>query len=251
MHINEKHGERDVAVLRDFIRENPFGVLTTAIKHPTLDTLQSTHIIWILEDHGDRTILRGHLGRGNPQSQAMIDSLKARGLGNGELEDDILILFTSPVHSYVTPRWMPGRNGNRKIAPTWQFSAVQVYGRARIIHSRSGEEKDETDEWCETMVTDLIEQEEGKSLLETGGEDDEEWTLDQMADSYRNMLLKGIVGLVVEVKKMEGRFKVGQDEADENWDGIVKGFKERGTELGCDMAKMMVERANGRPGCPV
>lgn len=248
MYFPDKHAERDPAKLLDFIREHPFGALTTSIPHPTIDTLQSTHVVWVLEEKPDCTVLRGHMARANPQAKAMIDALKARGEGNGELSDDVLILFTSSTHSYVTPRWMTAtKDDTGKVTPTWQFAAVQVYGRARVLHSRTDGEADETDSWLEELVSDLTDQEEGKSL----GPGDEAWSVDEAPAKYNATLRKGIIGLEVQVTKMEGRFKVGQDEADGDWAGIVKGFKGEGSKLGDDMSRLMLERGKGRPGCPV
>lgn len=247
MYIRDTHAERDTAALAAFIRANPFGTLTTSIPHPTIDTLQSTHIVWVLDEAPSPTglVLRGHMARANPQSRAIIDALQARGAGNGELADDVLVLFTSATHSYVTPRWMTASKAESgKVTPTWQFAAVQVYGRPRIYHSRSEEERGETDAWLRQMVSDLTGQEEER-VTEEG------WTLDEAPERYTATLLKGIIGLEVPVRKIEGRFKVGQDETDGDWAGIVKGFKEEGTNLGDDMARMMLQRGAGRPGCPL
>lgn len=248
MYIRDTHAERDESVLRDFIRGNPFGAMTTSIPHPSIDALQSTHVIWVLDEMPNGTVLRGHMARANPQAKAMMDALKARGEGNGVLTDDVLILFTSNTHSYVSPRWMTTTKADTgKVTPTWQFAAAQVYGRARIIHSLADGEADETDEWLEQLVTDLTVQEEEKSL----GPDDEAWTIDEAPAKYKAALRKGIIGLEVQVTKLEGRFKVGQDEVDGDWAAIVEGFKGEGTKLGHDMAKLMLERGKGRPGCPV
>jgi hypothetical protein len=40
-------------VLRRFIRENPLGTLTTAIKSPSHPSLQSTHIPWVVDVDDD------------------------------------------------------------------------------------------------------------------------------------------------------------------------------------------------------
>ncbi|TXT07711.1 uncharacterized protein COLE_04635 [Cutaneotrichosporon oleaginosum] len=233
------------AALATFIRANPFGTLTTSIAHPTIDTLQSTHIVWVLDDAPSEPsglLLRGHLARANPQAQAMIASLAAHDL-EGELADDVLVLFTSQTHSYVPPRWMPAGMASGRVAPTWQFSAVQVYGRARVVHSRSEEARGETDAWLRRMVGDLTDQEEAR----THGT----WRVDNAREGYTNALIKGIVGVEVRVRKIEGRFKVGQDEADGDWTGIVEGFKGRGTQLADDMVHDMLARGQGRPACPL
>ena len=44
-----------------------------------------------------------------------------------------MVLFTSPVQHYVTPKFYTAtKPATGKVAPTWNYAAVQVYGRLRV-----------------------------------------------------------------------------------------------------------------------
>lgn len=112
MQIRAVHAEMRIAALRKLIRDYPLGLLTTAIPSTTYPVIQSSHIPWILdvEDESSETALgslRGHIARGNPQFKAMLSLLTSSdggAPGSNTLEEEVLVVFTSPIHSYVTPK---------------------------------------------------------------------------------------------------------------------------------------------------
>lgn len=249
MYIAADHAVRDLPTLYNFIQENPLGAITTAITCPGLDTLQSTHIPWVLTrpDSASSTslgILRGHLARANPQTKAMLSAAAP----DGYLPDEVLILFTSEIHSYVSAAWMESTLAESgKVAPTWQFEAVQVYGRLRVMdpswHRANGreEEEEEARDWIESQLEALVSQSEASDP-----KPQEQWNLSMAPESYKSHLKKHLVGMQVDITKIEGRFKVGQDEQKGDYECIVKHFEARGTDKAVKMAEMMKAAA-----CPV
>lgn len=125
-------------MLRKLIQENPLGVLTTAIPSMSSPLLLSSHIPLILDVEDDTSEtemgrLRGHLARQNPQSTAIIESLQAMGVTNSTLEHEVLVLFTAAAQHYVTPQfYTQTKPSTAKVVPTWNYAAVQAYGRATI-----------------------------------------------------------------------------------------------------------------------
>ncbi|KAK1494747.1 transcriptional regulator [Colletotrichum tamarilloi] len=85
--------------------------------------------------------LRGHLARANPQSKDIVEELSRGESGTAviTLQRNVLVVFTSPVQHYVTPRFYTEKKPvNGKVVPTWNYSAVQVYGKATVyINSKS------------------------------------------------------------------------------------------------------------------
>lgn len=74
--------------------------------------------------------LRGQLARPNPQAQAMIEFIAIPWF---QVLEDILVVFTGPVHHYVTPKlYKETRPATGNIVPAWNYEGVQVYGRAKI-----------------------------------------------------------------------------------------------------------------------
>ncbi|TXT10595.1 hypothetical protein VHUM_02100 [Vanrija humicola] len=237
MYIRPVHAELQVGKLHDFVRAWPLGQFTTAIPHPTIDTLQTTHIPWVLyADEGEFGVLRGHMARANPQAKQIVEAARAAGEAVHELKDDALVLFTSPHNAYVSPRLMTAtKKENGKVTPTWVFGAAQVYGRVTAYTTGS-----EADAFLTQQVDALTRQQEATVPGKP-------WTVDEAPESYNARLRKAIIGLEIRITKIEGRFKFSQDEADGDWEGIRQGFKAEATAVGDGIVKEMEERGAERP----
>ena len=255
MYIRPVHAELSIPALHAFIRENPLGLFTTAIKHATSSTILTTHIPFVLDSDdsnnwdnqdpatppapGTLGTLRGHIARANPQTKVICDPashLKSNGGGDegSELEDEVLILFNAPAHSYVSPRYYKETKPDTgKVVPTWNYSAVQVYGRAKIFDKGPA-----ASSFLMKQVNDLTNANEPKS----GGS----WKVSDAPEKYVDLLKKGIVGIEITIDRVEGRYKMSQEMKGGDWTGVVQGFKEMGGELGTEMAKRVEEEGKKR-----
>lgn len=65
-------------------------------------------------------------------------------------------------------------------------------------------------------------------------------------EKYVEILKKAIIGLEIEVTRMEGRWKMSQEMGDGDWKGVVDGFKGLGTVAGDEMARVIESRGEGR-----
>ena len=275
MYIRPVHAELDVPTLQEFIRKYPLGLFTTSINHPDHPTIQTTHIPFVLDvpnspfphngpsSEGDEAssvsppnlgTLRGHMARANPQTKVMISSLtstqsysllpswlssssSSEGSQSLELKDDVLILFQAPTHSYVTPSfYVQTKPSTGKVAPTWDYAAVQVYGRARIHHQVN----EESSAFLQKQIEDLTHFQESASGRE------KPWSVAEAPEKYVELLKKGIIGLEIKITRIEGRFKLGQELPDGDWLGAVQGFRSLETAEGAKMAEMIEERGKAR-----
>lgn len=128
---------------------------------------------------GDSGYLLGHMARANPQWRELAGQ-------------DVLAVFSGP-HAYVSPTWY----GASPMVPTWNYLAVHVYGRFEPI------DKDDA-------LLDLLQQTATKyesSLPKP-------WTFAN-DDPYVEKLLKGIVGFRIEIERIEGKWKLGQNHSAE------------------------------------
>lgn len=145
MYLRAVHAESHLPTLRAFIKNNPLGILTTAISSAVHPFIQSSHIPWILDVASDDSetetgVLRGHMARQNPQAKAIVESVTAANppaasvSGGVQLKDEVLALFNGPVHHYVTPKfYTETKPATGRVVPTWDYSAVQAYGKATIF----------------------------------------------------------------------------------------------------------------------
>ncbi|KAH8198823.1 hypothetical protein TruAng_006991 [Truncatella angustata] len=248
MQIRPVHAETRISALRQLIRDYPLGILTTAIPSKTHPLIQSSHIPWVLdikdeENESELGTLRGHLAKANPQSKAMMDSLagpEGQISGTTTLEQEVLVLFTSPVHSYVTPKFYTDTKPKTgKVVPTWDYAAVQAYGKATIYCDSKSKE---TGDFLQTAIDDLSKQME-KLAGHTGvGDRVKPWLLSDAPESYVEILKKAIIGIDIKIERLEGVIKMSQEKGEADRHGVIQGFKEMGTDLGRGMAKMVTER---------
>ena len=101
--------DEDDQSIKDFIRQNGFGILVSA----TNGNLVATHIPLELSEDG--TKLSGHISKGNPQGKDLLQA------------SEILVIFNGP-HAYISSSWY-----NHLNVPTWNYIAVHVYGTVRMV----------------------------------------------------------------------------------------------------------------------
>lgn len=327
MHLRPDHAVRDLPTLHAFIKQYPLGVLTTSLPSERYQTLQCSHIPWVLDSetpletnirkearerdneaeipppHLSMGVLRGHIARQNPQSKAMVESADSskpapipgafpteseEQLPSHTLPGEVLIVFTSPVDHYITPNfYTESKPATGRVAPTWNYAAVQVYGRATIHHDRT----EQTEQFLRRQLSDLarlgeegimgfragsgsssVKQGNGRGgdmsdLLEgqevdreldqggTGGVGNgtaspmpasEPWRITDAPRDYISGLLGNIVGISVEITRIEGRFKVSQERPVGDRDGVVEGLSGMGGAAR-EMAEL-VRRGTGLAG---
>lgn len=253
MHLRKEHAELDIPALQRFIRANPLGLLTTAIPSSTssFPLLQSTHVPFILDvdDSNDASAaaaplgrLRGHMARQNPQARAMIEALV--GSDDNVLAQDILLVFTSPVQHYITTNFYhETMSSDRRTAPTWNYAAAQVYGRLRVHHDADAPA---TAAFLAQQLRDLARLGETHIMGYHHGSADEKpaaWRLDDAPGSYVARSIRGIVGLEIEIVRLEGRVKMSQELREGDREGVVRGLRALGTETAERMAELVEERA--------
>ena len=163
----------DHATLVAFMRQHSFATIVT---HDG-SAPHATHMPVLIDvQRGSQGTLVSHMARANPQW---------RHFENGH---EVLVIFTGP-HAYVSPAWYV----TEPAVPTWNYTAVHAYGIPRLVtdHGRFA-----------AMLHDLIE------FYESGRE--ERWH-GRMPDEFRDRLMKGIVGVEIEITRIEGKFKLSQN----------------------------------------
>lgn len=229
--------------------------------------------------------LRGHIARANPHTKALIEAVteaeKAGTVtgpnsvvkqqqqqqhgeedrqGQGEdqekgqgqvLPGEVLIVFTSPVDHYITPQFYKASAGSGKVAPTWNYAAVQVYGRMVVYHSVKEEA---TGEFLSRQLGDLARVGEVGIMgygnaSDAGGDESGQgrspWRIADAPVEYISMLKKGIVGMEVEITRVEGRFKGSQEKGVADREGVIGGLERMGGSRAREMAGFVRDMSAG------
>jgi len=172
------------------IREHPFASLVTVE-----DGLpEVNHVPLVLSEDGKT--LSGHLARGN-------------GLSKEHMNDKpILVVFHGP-HAYVTPTWYATKKVDGKVVPTWNYIVVQVKGIMKLTQDH---------DWLLKNVDELSTHHE--QLRHSS------WRVQDAPNEYLQMMMRGIVGIEIEIQSMEGKFKLTQNRQQADHSGVVQGLLE-------------------------
>lgn len=249
MYLRAVHAEKHLPTLRALIRANPLGIFTTAIDSPNFPFLQSSHIPWILDvqDEDSETelgVLRGHMARANPQAKSLIEHLSAGNSGTPsttgprKLERDVMVLFNGPAHHYVTPKfYVDTKPATGKVVPTWNYAAVQVYGKLSVYYDTKDQS---TDMFLSKAIADLSQLAETQIM---GYE--KPWQVGDAPGNYIDLLKKAIIGIEIEITDMGGKWKMSQEMKGGDSQGVEDGFEALGTEEGKKIAEMVRTRRKG------
>lgn len=138
--------------------------------------------------------LAGHLARANGQWRRIDPARPA------------LVIFQGP-DGYVSPGWYPSKAEGGRVVPTWNYVAVHATGRIRLVEDTAG---------LLSIVTALTEKHE------TGRA--EPWAVTDAPADYLAANLKGIVGFVLTVERLEGKYKLSQNKSAADHAGVIAGL---------------------------
>ncbi|KAL3422350.1 hypothetical protein PVAG01_06506 [Phlyctema vagabunda] len=256
MYLRAAHAELSLPVLYEFIKSNPLGVLTTALSSTEFPLLQSTHLPWVLDvtespsseaSNPVGSKLRGHLARVNPHAKALVEAAKRVAEDDApkpiKLKEEVMILFTSSVNHYVTPKfYVKTKPSTGKVVPTWDYAAVQAYGTATIYFDPKSPA---TGAFLSKQIDDLSRLAEEDVM----GYDSKEgrpgpWSVDDAPSSYVELLKKAILGIEIDITRLAGKWKMSQELGEEDREGTINGFKQLGTPTASEIAKTIEQRGN-------
>ena len=203
MYIPTHFREDDIATLQQFMQAYSFGIMVT--QHEGVP--MANHFPFVLDvEHGSLGTLRGHMARGNMQWR-MFDETK-----------EILVIFQGP-HSYVSPSWY--EDDVETSVPTWNYAAVHVYGRPRLIEDSAE---------LYRILQDSVQANEGQF--------EHPWQLG-LPDEHLQKKLKAIVGFEIEISRLEGKFKLSQNRSTTDQQRVITALHE---SLSPETAELMRER---------
>lgn len=183
------------------MRQHGFATLVT--QHD--GALFASHLPLMLDSGiGTHGALLGHMARNNPQWQYF-----AAGA-------EVLVMFQG-AHAYVSPAWY---EPNTMVVPTWNYSAVHAYGRARILSEAE----------LETILHLLVKEYE-KAYPQP-------WKL-ALTQVMRERMLSAIVGFEITLTRVEGKFKLSQNRSEQDQRNVIAKLAQ--SESGREVAQSMLK----------
>ncbi|THY93671.1 hypothetical protein D6C92_05254 [Aureobasidium pullulans] len=241
MYLRAIHAEPSIPALKAFVAANPLGLLTTALPStdPSHHFIQTSHIPWVLDDPSpdtdDLPILRGHIARQNPHAKVFIEHAAANPGKPFTFQQEVMVLFNSPHHSYVSPKlYVKTKPESGKVVPTWNYSAAQIYGTATVY---TDSKADSTIAFLNKQIRDLS----NKAETELS-KHEKPWEVDDAPEKYIELLRKNIIGIEIKVQHLGGKHKMSQEMGKEDREGVAQGFEDMKTETGDYIAKTVREK---------
>lgn len=211
MYMPPKFEEKDLQVLHRAIADAPFGALIAA--GPT--GLEANHLPFQLApDRGPFGTLRCHVARANPLwRQASAGSL------------DGLVIFQGP-STYISPSLYQTKQETHQVVPTYNYVAIHAHGRI-VVHDDA--------RWLRALLAQLTQRYESRR--------EQPWKMGDAPADFLDERLKEIVGIEIEITRLEGKWKMSQNRAPADQAGVIAGLRNSADPADQAVAAIVEQRA--------
>lgn len=183
--------ETDQQVVLDFIEAHPFAFLTGS----TLDGKQvATQIPLLFEIRDGQLILQGHIMRKTDHHKAFLEN------------PNVLAVFNGP-HSYVSATWYT----NPISGSTWNYMSVHCSGTMRFMSE-----------------VELVAFMKKFTLKFENGDKNSATIFENLPVQYTDSMLRGIVGIEIEVTSLDNVFKLSQNRDEVSFMNIINKLEQLG-----------------------
>lgn len=196
MYVPPHFAESDPAVLSALIRAHPLGLLITASDAG----LVANPVPFLLHVTPERTVLRAHVARANPQWIQIRDGAS------------VLVVFQGD-ETYITPSWYASKQVHGKVVPTWNYAIVQVRGAAAVHEDAC---------WLGAQIGALTDSQERSRAAP--------WAVQDAPPRFIEAQMRGIVGVEIAVSEVTGKWKVSQNRDSADRKGVEAGLISEGKQ---------------------
>ena len=198
MHIIKYFREEDRAKILEFLHQNDFATLVLYDGEKPV----ASHLLTEIVEDGERLWVNGHMSRANPLWKMF------------ESNPEVLVIFQGP-HTYISPTWY-----NHVNVPTWNYQAVHVYGKPRLI-TDPGESYG--------ILKRLVDRYEGQGSYQ----------LETLPQDFVQKEMRGVAAFQIEARRIEANYKLSQNRDDESYRSIVSHLEQRTDEYSHAVAGAM------------
>lgn len=193
----------DPEALHKLMQAHPLGALITHGERG----LDANHLPFELDtESGKHGVLRAHVARNNPLWQEARDG------------DEVLVIFKA-ADAYISPNWYPSKKAHHQQVPTWNYSVVHAHGRIQI--------RDDA-RFVRRLLANLTRHHEAGEPTP--------WKMADAPREYMETMVQAVVGIEIEIKRLVGKFKLGQNKDEADRQGAAHALHARGRlEVASDM----------------
>jgi transcriptional regulator len=163
--------------------------------------LDASHVPLVLDPkEGAYGTLYGHVARANGQWKTAADV-------------DALAIFRGP-DAYISPTWYRTKEETGEVVPTWNYVAIHAKGPLSFFDDASR---------LLDLVTRLTEHYERPRAAP--------WSVSDAPAEYIQRQLKAIVGFRLEIRDLQGKWKMSQNRSADDRRGVVAGLQAEGSPV--------------------
>lgn len=163
---------------------------------------------WI-DDNTDYGQLMMHMSKGNSQWT----EIKQNQIG---------LAIIHGVQAYVSPSSYVTKSENGKVVPTWNYTSVHLTGTVKVIEDKAEILK---------IVSDLTNFHESHQS--------EPWEVADAPLDYLESQLNGIVGITLQISKVEAKAKLNQNRSAADRQGVIATLSKSENFEDLEVAKLM------------
>jgi transcriptional regulator len=195
MYVPPEFAEKDIPVLHEAIRHAGLATLVTV----GASGIEANHVPMLIDaEPAPFGTLLGHVSRGNPQWRRSDPAVES------------LAIFRGP-DAYVSPSWYQTKKDSGKVVPTWNYVAIHAYGRVEFFDDPVR---------LRAIVTRLTERHEGGRAAP--------WAVTDAPEDFIAAQLQKIVGFVMPIARLEGKWKMSQNRVAQDSAGAAAGLAREG-----------------------
>ncbi len=159
------------ASLLELMRAHPLAMLVSVAGGKP----SFTHLPLEVEPGAAGLRLLGHVAHANSHWQQWSEGAS------------VTAVFRGP-DAYISPRWYAARES----VPTWNYIVAHAHGRIEVTHDSDAKER---------ILKALIDRHDSAYRAQ--------W--DELGAAYREKMKRGIVGVTIDVERIDGKFKLSQN----------------------------------------
>lgn len=203
MHTPKLYREEDRSRILEFLEQNEFA---TVVAYDGEKPVASHLLVEVVEEGGS-IYINSHMSKANPLWKLF------------DADREALVIFLG-AHTYISPTWY-----NHVNVPTWNYQAVHVYGKPRLIA-----ERDETYRLLERLVD--------------RHEKDGRYKMGTLPQDFVEKEMRGVMAFQIAVTRIEANYKLSQNRDDEDYRNIIARLHEREDEMSHQVAEAMERQRN-------
>ncbi|WP_371325064.1 FMN-binding negative transcriptional regulator [Dechloromonas sp. ZY10] len=192
MYLPASFQQTDPQRIAALLHEHPLGLL---VSHGSRGLQCSPLPFQFVPQSGEQGMLKAHLARANPHWKELDGS-------------DCLVVFQG-AQGYVAPEWYPSKAASGRAVPTWNYAAVEVRGRARVVQDLG---------WLQAQLGELTAEHEGRRACP--------WSPADAPPDYLAAQLRAIVGLEITITGIDGKWKMSQNRDSADRAGVIAGLRD-------------------------